>query len=87
MRSADNYTRSYCGQTFIYHSSSSFCRYGAQVCDMKKDMSAMRHEVESVHNVKGDIDDLRECIDKLQEQNRRRKLRLLEQVPGNAIVS
>lgn len=47
---------------------------------MKRDMSTMRHDVESVHHVKEDIDDLRDCIDKLQEQNRRRKLRLLEQV-------
>ncbi len=47
---------------------------------MKRDMSTMRHEVESVHHVKEDIDDLRDCIDKLQEQNRRRKMRLLEQV-------
>jgi hypothetical protein len=47
---------------------------------MKRDMSTMRHEVESVHHFKEDIDDLRDCMDKLQEQNRRRKLRLLEQV-------
>ena len=40
----------------------------------------MRHEVESVHQVKEEMDDLRDCIDKLQEQNRRRKMRLLEQV-------
>lgn len=51
-----------------------------QVSDIKRDMSTMRHEVESIHNVKEEMDDLRECIDKLQEQNRRRKLRLLEQV-------
>jgi len=51
-----------------------------QVSDMKRDMSTMRHEVESVHHFKEDIDDLRDCMDKLQEQNRRRKLRLLEQV-------
>ncbi|XP_046641624.1 myo-inositol transporter 1-like isoform X3 [Daphnia pulicaria] len=50
-----------------------------EVSDMKRDMSTMRHDVESVHHVKEDIDDLRDCIDKLQEQNRRRKLRLLEQ--------
>jgi septal ring factor EnvC (AmiA/AmiB activator) len=54
--------------------------YGRQVSDMKRDMSTMRHEVESVHHFKEDIDDLRDCMDKLQEQNRRRKLRLLEQV-------
>lgn len=53
---------------------------------MKRDMSTMRHDVESVHHVKEDIDDLRDCIDKLQEQNRRRKLRLLEQVSATMPV-
>lgn len=56
------------------------CVADRQVSDMKRDMSTMRHEVESVHHFKEDIDDLRDCMDKLQEQNRRRKLRLLEQV-------
>lgn len=54
---------------------------------MKRDMSTMRHDVESVHHVKEDIDDLRDCIDKLQEQNRRRKLRLLEQVARHFSMS
>ena len=47
---------------------------------MKRDMSTIRNDVDSVHQCKEDIEDLRNSIDKLQEQNRRRKLRLLEQV-------
>lgn len=47
---------------------------------MKRDMSTIRHEVESVHHVKEDLEELRDCVDKLEEQHRRRKLRLLEQV-------
>ena len=47
---------------------------------MKRDMSTIRHEVETVHQVKEEMDDLRGCVDKIEEQNRRRKLRLLEQV-------
>ena len=52
---------------------------------MKRDMSSIRHEVDSVHQCKEDIEELRDTIDKLHEQNRRRKMRLLEQVcPINA---
>ena len=70
-----------CSSLFTFR----MCCVGRQVSDMKRDMSTMRHDVESVHHVKEDIDDLRDCIDKLQEQNRRRKMRLLEQVSSSSI--
>ena len=58
------------------------CRslWALKVCEIKRDMSTIRHEVEAVHQVKEEMEEIRECVDKLEEQNRRRKLRLLEQV-------
>lgn len=48
--------------------------------EVKRDMISMRHELDVVHHVKEEIEDLRECVDRIDEQTRRRKTRLLEQV-------
>lgn len=55
-----------------------FC--GLQV---KRDMVAIKHELDTVQQVKEEIEELREYVDRLEEHTHRRKLRLLEQVSQN----
>jgi hypothetical protein len=43
-------------------------------------MVAIKHELDTVQQVKEEIEELREYVDRLGEQSHRRKLRLLEQV-------
>ncbi|CAG7834467.1 unnamed protein product, partial [Allacma fusca] len=50
-----------------------------EVTEVKRDMITMRNELDLVQQVKEEIDDLRECVDRIDEQSRRRKSRLLEQ--------
>ncbi|XP_065570668.1 glucose transporter type 1-like isoform X2 [Artemia franciscana] len=50
-----------------------------EVVDVRREVGTLRHEVSSVQGVKDDLDDIRENIERLEEQTRKRKLRLLEQ--------
>lgn len=43
-------------------------------------MVAIKHELDTVQQVKEEIEELREYVDRLEEHSQRRKLRLLEQV-------
>lgn len=43
-------------------------------------MVAIKHELDTVQQVKEEIEELREYVDRLEEHTQRRKLRLLEQV-------
>jgi len=43
-------------------------------------MVAIKHELDTVQQVKEEIEELREYVDRLEEHTHRRKLRLLEQV-------
>lgn len=54
-----------------------FCFISLQV---KRDMVAIKHELDTVQQVKEEIEELREYVDRLEEHTHRRKLRLLEQV-------
>ena len=47
---------------------------------MKRDMIAIKHEIDSVQLVKDEIDDIRESLDRLEAESQRRKNELLEQV-------
>lgn len=47
---------------------------------VKRDMVAIKHELDTVQQVKEEIEELREYVDRLEEHTHRRKLRLLEQV-------
>jgi hypothetical protein len=49
-------------------------------------MVAIKHELDTVQQVKEEIEELREYVDRLEEHTHRRKLRLLEQV-GSAKCS
>lgn len=51
-----------------------------QVCEVKRDMVAIRSELDTVQQVKEEIEELREYVDRLEEHTHRRKLRLLQQV-------
>jgi protein-tyrosine phosphatase len=51
---------------------------------VKRDMLSMRSDIDMVHHVKDDLEDLRECVDRIDEQTRNRKTRLLEQVSNAA---
>lgn len=42
----------------------------------------IKHELDTVQQVKEEIEELREYVDRLEEHTHRRKLRLLEQVCG-----
>lgn len=43
-------------------------------------MVQIKHELDTVQQVKEEIEELREYVDRLEEHTHRRKLRLLEQV-------
>jgi hypothetical protein len=47
---------------------------------VKRDMIAIKHEIDSVQLVKDEIDDIRESLDRLEAESQRRKNKLLEQV-------
>ena len=47
---------------------------------MKRDMIAIKHEIDSVQLVKDEIDEIRESLDRLEVESQRRKNKLLEQV-------
>jgi len=46
---------------------------------MKDNMQSMRHEMSMVHHVKDEMEDLRDAVDKIEDQCRRRKNHLLQQ--------
>ena len=46
---------------------------------MKRDMIAIKHEIDSVQLVKDEIDEIRESLDRLEAESQRRKNKLLEQ--------
>lgn len=47
-------------------------------------MVAIKHELDTVQQVKEEIEELREYVDRLEEHTHRRKLRLMEQVSENS---
>lgn len=51
-----------------------------RIFQVKRDMVAIKHELDTVQQVKEEIEELREYVDRLEEHTHRRKLRLLEQV-------
>ena len=55
----------------------------SEVCEVKRDMIAIKHEIDSVQLVKDEIDDIRESLDRLEAESQRRKNKLLEQVTNN----
>lgn len=52
----------------------------SQVTGMKGDMQSMRHEMTLVHHVKDEMEDLRDVVDRMEDQCRQRKNHLLQQV-------
>ena len=68
--------------TIIWHSQITFSVESCQsdVCEVKRDMIAIKHEIDSVQLVKDEIDEIRESLDRLEVESRRRKNKLLEQV-------
>ena len=59
----------------------------SEVCEVKRDMIAIKHEIDSVQLVKDEIDDIRESLDRLEAESQRRKNKLLEQVWENGIIN
>ncbi|XP_016841957.1 glucose transporter type 1 isoform X5 [Nasonia vitripennis] len=51
----------------------------SEVSEVKRDMVAIKHELDTVQQVKEEIEELRSYVDRLEESSHRRKLRLLEQ--------
>lgn len=51
-----------------------------EVADIKKDVVAIKCDIEQLQATKEEIEELRDCVERLEEQHRRRRLRLLEQV-------
>ncbi|XP_024080529.1 glucose transporter type 1 isoform X3 [Cimex lectularius] len=51
----------------------------SEVSEVKRDMVAIKHEVDTFQQVKEQIEELKVFVDRLDEQTHRRKLRLLEQ--------
>ena len=67
-----------CLQIKCYNCSVESCQ--SEVCEVKRDMIAIKHEIDSVQLVKDEIDDIRESLDRLEAESQRRKNKLLEQV-------
>lgn len=55
--------------------------------EVKRDMVAIKHEIDTLQAAKEEIEELRDAVDRLEEQTRRRKIRLLEQVKEDVVVS
>ncbi|XP_045107196.1 glucose transporter type 1-like isoform X15 [Portunus trituberculatus] len=51
----------------------------SEVVEVKRDMVAIKHEIDTLQAAKEEIEELRDAVDRLEEQTRRRKIRLLEQ--------
>ncbi|XP_048525252.1 glucose transporter type 1 isoform X4 [Dendroctonus ponderosae] len=51
----------------------------SEVSEVKRDMVAIKHELQTVQQVKEEIEELRGYVDRIEEHTYRRKLRLLEQ--------
>ncbi|XP_078040972.1 glucose transporter 1 isoform X1 [Augochlora pura] len=51
----------------------------SEVSEVKRDMVAIKHELDTVQQVKEEIEELRVVVDRLEEHSHRRKLRLLQQ--------
>ncbi|XP_076041486.1 glucose transporter 1 isoform X4 [Oratosquilla oratoria] len=51
----------------------------SEVVEVKRDMQAIKHEIDTLQAAKEEIEELRDAVDRLEEHHRRRKLRLLEQ--------
>jgi hypothetical protein len=47
---------------------------------MKGEMESFKHEMSMVHHVKDEMEDLRDAVDRMEDQCRRRKNHLLQQV-------
>ena len=69
-------------KAITWHSQTTFSVESCQsdVCEVKRDMIAIKHEIDSVQLVKDEIDEIRESLDRLEVESRRRKNKLLEQV-------
>lgn len=52
----------------------------SDVMEVKRDIAVMKSEVDQVQQIRVEIEELREYVDRLEEQTHRRKLRLLQQV-------
>ncbi|KAF2355112.1 hypothetical protein FHG87_014132 [Trinorchestia longiramus] len=51
----------------------------SEVVEVKRDMVAIKHEIDTLQAAKHEIEELRDAVDRLEENHRRRKVRLLEQ--------
>lgn len=49
-------------------------------------MVAIKHEIDTLQAAKEEIEELRDAVDRLEEQTRRRKIRLLEQVKDDVLA-
>ena len=52
----------------------------SEVVEVKRDMVAIRQEIDTLQAAKEEIEELRDAVDRLEETHRRRKIRLLDQV-------
>ena len=51
-----------------------------QVSEVRKDVHMIRHEIDQLQSAKAEMEKLRECVERLEEEQRRRKARSVDQV-------
>jgi len=52
----------------------------SEVVEVKRDMVAIKHEIDTLQAAKHEIEELGDAVNRLEETHRRRRVRLLEQV-------
>ena len=52
----------------------------SEVVEVKRDMAAIKHEIETLQAAKEEIEELRNAVERLEQQHKRKKPRLLQQV-------
>lgn len=65
------------------HLTKSMASCQSDVNEVKRDIAVMKNEVDQVQQIRVEIEELREYVDRLEEQTHRRKLRLLQQVTND----
>ena len=51
-----------------------------QVSEVRKDVHMIRHEIDQLQTAKVEMEELRQCVERLEEEQRRRKARSANQV-------
>ena len=80
VREGRSLSRTFCFRNQLQDLTASVESCQSEVVEVKRDMVAIKHEIDTLQAAKHEIEELREAVDRLEETHRKRKVRLLEQV-------